>query len=294
MPDQRPFEALHYVSADGELKLFARDYAAAPNGAGKLPLLMMHGLTRNSADFEPLIRALRTDRRVIVPDQRGRGLSQYDPDPGNYRPDVYAADMWTLLDRCGVDKVVCVGTSMGGLISMVMGAQEPARIAGIVLNDVGAEVNVAGLARIGGYVGTDEPMADWSEAVERCREINASALDGMTDRDWLDFARRTCRELADGRIEFAYDPAISQGVGRDDPATVPPDLWPLWEALTDIPVLVIRGQNSDILLPETVSRMGQKHAGSFQSIEIPGRGHAPILDEALAVSAIEDFLASHG
>ncbi|XUU60916.1 alpha/beta fold hydrolase [Erythrobacter sp. HA6-11] len=281
-----------YRSADGSLDVFARDYPADEAGADRVPLLMMHGLTRNSADFEPLIALLGAGtRRMIVPDQRGRGLSQYDPDPANYRPDVYAADMWALLDGLGIDEVVCIGTSMGGLISMVMGAQAPERVHGIVLNDVGPEVSEEGLERIRGYVGPAEPIADWGDAAARCAAINGSALLGFTPDDWMAFAKRTCRELPDCTVEFAYDPAISQGMAEDDTATVPPDLWALWDALQTIPILSIRGALSDILTTETVMQMAKRRAGDMAYVEVPDRGHAPILDEPIAAAAISGFLA---
>lgn len=279
-----------YRSADGRLDLFARDYPANA-GDSLAPVLMMHGLTRNSADFEPLIERLGIgQRRMIVPDQRGRGRSQSDPDPANYRPDVYAADMWALLDGLGIDQVVCIGTSMGGLMAMVMGAQQPDRITGIVLNDVGPEVSEEGLDRIRSYVGPAEPMNSWEEAADRCEAINASAMIGFTRADWMAFAERTCRELPDGKVEFAYDPAISGGMAKDDTTTVPPDLWGLWDALVDIPILAIRGAHSDILTAATVSRMAIRREGNLAYVEVPDRGHAPILDEPIAVNAIRAFL----
>ncbi|WP_394729688.1 alpha/beta fold hydrolase [Altererythrobacter sp. GH1-8] len=291
MPHTQPWREYNYRSADGRLDLFARDYPADAGG-GAAPLLLMHGLTRNSADFEPLIELLGVGkRRMIVPDQRGRGRSQYDPDPANYRPDVYAADMWALLDVLGIEQVVCIGTSMGGLMAMVMGAQQPERIAGIVLNDVGPEVSEEGLDRIRSYVGPAEPMNNWEEAADRCAAINRSAMTGFTSDDWMAFARRTCRELPDGRVVFAYDPAISAGMARDDTTTVPPDLWALWEALSAIPILAIRGVNSDILTASTVSEMATRRGGDLAYVEVPDRGHAPILDEPIAVNAIRAFLS---
>ena len=292
MSEPAQYRRHRYRSADGRLNLFARDYPAEEGKEHLPPLLMMHGLTRNAADFEPLIVHLRPDRRIIVPDQRGRGLSDYDSDPANYRPDIYAADMWALLAGLGIDQVICIGTSMGGLISMVMGATSPDRIAGIVLNDVGPEVSQAGLDRIRSYVGGGHPMASWREAAQRCADINGSALLGYDESNWMAFAKRTCHELPDGRIAFAYDPAISQGMEDDEPATVPPDLWALWDALKDVPVLAIRGEHSDILESCTVEEMQRRHLKDFLAIEVQDRGHAPILDEPEAVGAISRFLSS--
>ncbi len=280
-----------YPSADGELTLFARDYAATVEKSDRLPLLMMHGLTRNSADFEPLIAHLDDDRRLIVPDQRGRGRSGYDPEPMRYRPDIYVEDMWALFDALEIERLICIGTSMGGLMSMVMGAQQPDRIAAIVLNDIGPAVSAEGLDRIRSYVGGGEPMANWAEAAARCETINGDALEGLDHDGWLGFAKRTCSEAADGQIAFAYDPAISQSVGEEDPATIPPDLWTMWEALSSIPILTIRGAKSDILTSQTLTQMEERHPEQFHKIVVPARGHAPLLDEPTAVAAIKAFLA---
>jgi len=288
--ESRAFQEHRYTSADGSLTLFARDYAAERGAEPRLPLLMMHGLTRNSADFGPLVAHLDRSRRIIVPDQRGRGLSQYDPEPKNYRPDVYAEDMWALLDSLSIDQAVLVGTSLGGLMSILMGAARPERVGAIVLNDIGPEVEEAGLDRIRGYVGPSGPIADWQEAAARCEAINGSAMDGFEPHDWLAFAQRTCRERPDGKVEFAYDGAISEGMAQEDPSTIPPDLWSLWDLLSEIPILVLRGAKSDLLSADAVAEMGRRHPVNFAQAAVPGRGHAPILDEPIAVDEIKRFL----
>ena len=286
------YREVRYRSADDRLDLFARDLPAGKGDEKRIPLLMMHGLTRNSADFEPLIAALGAgNRRMVVPDQRGRGQSEYDPDPGNYRPDVYVQDMWVLLDRLGIDRVICIGTSMGGLMAMVMGAEQPNRIAGIILNDVGPEVSEVGLDRIRGYVGPSEPMASWEEAAARCEAINGGAMIGYRSDDWLAFAKRTCEELPDGRVRFAYDPAISASMEDEQPATVPPDLWTLWDALDPIPLLALRVEFSDILTQQTLAKMARRRSGKMDYAEVSDRGHAPLLDEPIAAAAIARFLA---
>ncbi len=291
MTNKRAYADRSYPSADGRINLFARDYPSTDHANGGLPLLMMHGLTRNSADFEPLVDLLDSPRRAIIPDQRGRGLSDYDPNPSLYRPDIYVEDMWALLDRLGIDRVVCIGTSMGGLMSMVMGAQKPERIAAIVLNDIGPAVSAAGLDRIRSYVGGGAAMDGWDAAAQRCEDINGEALPDIGQQGWLDFARRTCVELGNGQVSFAYDPAISQSVGEQDPATIPPDLWSVWATLAETPILTIRGAMSDILSVETLGEMERRHIGPFGKIEVPQRGHAPLLDEPVAVAAIQDFLS---
>ena len=282
------WDAHRFRSADGRLDLFARIYP----GDGPA-LVLMHGLTRNSADFEPLAERLAGRYRLVVPDQRGRGLSDHDPDPLQYRPDVYAADMFALLDGLGIDRAGLIGTSMGGLMAMVMAALRPALVAGIVLNDVGTVLDPAGIARIQGYVGASEPAADWAEAARRTAAINAVAFPDFAERDWLAFAMRLWHALPDGRLALSYDPAIGESIRGDAPVTVPPDLWPLWEMIGSVPVLLLRGELSDLLAPETVAEMTRRHVGPLDSVEVTRVGHAPVLDEPEAVAAIEAFLRNH-
>lgn len=283
----RPWSDHVYRSADGRLDLHARDYP----GPGPT-LLMMHGLTRNSADFEPLIAALDSGYRVISVDQRGRGQSAWDPDPANYLPDIYVADMFALLDGLGIEKVTAIGTSMGGLMAMIMGAMQPGRLAGIIINDIGPEVDPAGIARIQSYVGSAEPLASWEDAAAACRDIHRSAFPDFGDSDWMEFARRTCVE-ENGTVRPAYDLGIASSMEGDQPATVPPDLWPMWDMLANLPILVVRGGISDILSTDTAAQMEARHRGWFRRVNVPYVGHAPILDEPEALSAIRDFLKQH-
>ena len=275
-----------YRSADDAVDLFAHIHPA--DGP---PLLLMHGLTRNGDDFDPLVPRLAGPYRLIVPDQRGRGRSGHDPDPSRYRPDVYAADMFRLLDNLGIDRVALIGTSMGGLMAMLMAFQAPERVAAIVLNDIGPELDPVGLRRIQGYVGPAKSFADWDEAADACAAINGTAFPDFGPADWLAFARRTCGMERDGRIAFAYDPAIADSIGGDTPGTVPPDLWPLWDALSATPTLVVRGALSDLLAPATVAEMARRHDGPFVAQDVPRRGHAPLLDEPEALAAINPFLS---
>ncbi|PNU02539.1 alpha/beta fold hydrolase [Novosphingobium guangzhouense] len=280
----------HYRSADGRLDLVARDYPAA---AGKPVLLLMHGLTRNSADFEPLVNRLAGTYRILVPDQRGRGMSQWDPDATQYRPDVYALDMLALLDGLGIARAALVGTSMGGLIAMVMHALRPELVQAVVFNDIGPVLDPAGLRRIQGYVGPAGAMTDWAEAAARTRAINAPAFPDYGQAQWDAFARRLACENADGTVSFAYDPAISQSISGDDPQTVPPDLWPLWDLLDAVPVLAVRGALSDLLSVQTVQDMAHRHSGFYATAEVPRVGHAPLLDEPVALAAVKTFLEEH-
>jgi pimeloyl-ACP methyl ester carboxylesterase len=276
-----------YQSPDG-LRLYARDYPCR-GGESAGTVLCMHGLTRNSADFAHLADYLCARYRVVSVDQRGRGRSDYDPQVARYTPAVYVQDMFALLDRLGVDSVILIGTSMGGLMSMMMTAMQPERIRAVVINDIGPEINPAGLERIKGYVGRNEPAADWDEAVRQTRAINDKEFPGFSAEQWLDFTRGLYCER-DGLLHLAYDPAIAQPMADDDSGAVPPDLWPVFEAMAVRPLLVVRGELSDILAPVCVDGMRQRKADMHYA-EIPQRGHAPMLNEAAAVAAIDRFLA---
>lgn len=276
------YQDVYYESTDG-LRLYARDYA---HGSPRATVLCMHGLTRNSADFGKLAAALNDDYRVISVDQRGRGLSARDANPENYNPVVYMRDMWTLLDHLGLDRVVAVGTSMGGVISLVMGSTAPERFQGVVLNDIGPVIDPAGIERIRSYVGQLPPVTSWDDAAAQVRSTNAIAFPDYSDDDWLAFARNVYRENAAGVPEVDYDLAISQSLKESN---VPVDLWPAFDAMESIPMLVVRGATSDILAPDCVAEMQRRNPG-VASVEVRNRGHAPMLDEPEANAAIRQFL----
>lgn len=274
-----------YTSSDG-LTLYARDY---PEDNAPLTVLCMHGLTRNSADFADIAAHLHQRYRVISVDQRGRGRSQWDSDPAHYVMPRYVEDMWTLLDHLGVEQVVLVGTSMGGLMSMLMAAQKPERIKGAVLNDIGPVIEQKGIDRLKGYVGKTRPVTTWDEAAETVRSINAAFYPDFTEADWMAFARRTYGEDENSVPVLAYDPAISQGVDADNTDSVPADLWPVYEMLGAVPLLVVRGALSDILSAETAAQMVARHP-DCQAIALDRVGHAPFLMEPAARAAIDGFL----
>ena len=273
-----------YETDDG-LRLYYRDY---PGAHDRVPVLCLHGLTRNSADFEDLAPHLASTRRVLALDVRGRGRSDRDPDPGRYHAGTYVGDVAGLLAALGIERVILVGTSMGGIIGMIHGAAHPGGLAGLVLNDIGPEIDPAGLARIAGYVGRGGPVASWKEAAAAVRAINGIAFPDADDAFWDRFARRTYREEAQGRIVPAYDPRIADAMA--DAGAAPADMWPIFDLLKDIPILVIRGARSDILSADTLSAMQQRHP-DLESVTVPGRGHAPALDEPSARAAIDSFLA---
>lgn len=290
MPPSQPiYEDLYYRSGldtagAGRLELYARDY----NPQAARVVVCLHGLTRNSADFEPLIAQLSPTHRFIVPDMRGRGRSQWDEVAANYNIGVYVQDVMALLTHLGIERATFIGTSMGGLISMVLAAMAPQRVRGIVLNDVGPKLSSEGLERIRSYVGKGKPATTWAEAAEATARINAAAFPDFEPDDWMAFAQRTHVEI-DGRPVAAYDPAISQGMAPGSEAVAPPELWELWAGLKDIPALAIRGGLSDLLSAETLGRMAREHPQT-RTVTLPNRGHAPILDEPYAMAAIGAFL----
>lgn len=286
------YKDYYYQSADG-LRLYARDYPCRDSSlTAPATVLCMHGLTRNSADFTGLAQHLSAGYRVIAVDNRGRGRSAYDTDPARYTPATYVQDMFTLLSRLDIDEVILCGTSMGGLMSFIMAAMEPARIRGMIVNDIGPVVAQEGLDRIKGYVGKSRPVANWDEAIKQARELNEMAFPDFSEAEWEDFTRGLYRDEG-GVPVLAYDPAIAQPMKEENGAAVPPDLWPLFEASADIPLLLLRGETSDILAPETVKQMSDKHP-RMRFVEVPARGHAPTLNEPVAREAIDRFLADLG
>ncbi len=276
-----------YTSTDG-LRLYARDYPG-PSDNKLLPVLCMHGLTRSSTDFTWIAGHLAASRRVISVDQRGRGRSAYDPVVANYTPVTYVNDMFTLLDGLEISECLVIGTSMGGLMSMLMANMQPGRFRAIVLNDIGPDLDPAGLDRIKNYVGRSREIRSWDDAVAQTREINEVAFPRYTDAEWLRFTRGLYREV-DGVPVLAYDPAIAQPMLEEDSNAVPPDLWPLFEAMATIPMLLVRGAISDLLAMDCVEKMETISPG-LEVVQVPDRGHAPMLDEPVAVDAIERFFA---
>lgn len=274
-----------YRSGDDRLTLYARIYES--DGP---PLLLMHGLTRNSADFESLAAHLAGKYKLIIADQRGRGRSDYDPQPENYTPAVYVDDMIALIDGLQFSNLGLIGTSMGGLMAMIMAAAEPQHFNSLILNDIGPVVEQDGLDRIQSYVGELAPFESWQQAASHCRAVHGDAMLDYNEQQWLGFAQRTCQQLPDGQIKFAYDPAISEGLSGSQQTAVPPDLWPMWDGLDSIPTLIIHGALSDIISPATIAEMQRRHSGPINSVEIADRGHAPMLDEPAALSAIDSFL----
>lgn len=275
---------------EGGIPLYARDYAGS-GGPARCPVVCIHGLTRNSGDFEdvaPWIAA--RGRRVIAVDVRGRGRSGRDPQPGRYHPKVYAADMLKLLDEAGIARAVFVGTSMGGIITMAIAAKRLNAIAAAVLNDVGPVIGMAGLERIKAYVGKGPEVGNWDEAAAYIKSINGAAFPDNTQEEWLRWARRTFRAGDDGSIRLDYDPKIAAAIqgARLKPTSLVAKM--LYRRLArNRPTLLIRGGASDIVGPAEADYM-RKAAPALRYAEVPGVGHAPMLTEPAARQALASFL----
>ena len=279
----RGYADCYFTVRDG-LRLHYRDY---PGAADKPPLLCLPGLTRNSRDFAEFAERYSPRFRVITLDFRGRALSDYDPVPARYNPLTYAGDVVELLDHLQIDRAIFVGTSLGGLVTMVIAATAPQRIAAAIINDVGPDVDPAGIERILSYVGNDRRFKDWDEAGEMVAASHQGKFDHFTHQDWVAMAKRNCRE-ENGEIRFDYDMAIAEPFKEAGP-TPQVDPWPFFAALGAMPLLVVRGANSDLLTAETAAKM-QSVAPAMTLAVIPGVGHAPDLGEPEAVAAIDEFL----
>ena len=282
------YQERHWRSRDG-LRLFARDYPAA-GGEARLPVICLHGLTRNSKDFEDIAPQIASwGRRVVVPDVRGRGQSDRDPDPKNYQPPVYARDVLAMMADLDISRAVFLGTSMGGLITMTLAALRPKVIAAAILNDVGPAIAPEGISRILGYAGKSTDVRDWNDAADYVRRTNAVAFPDFGDEDWHRFAQRTFRQGNAGP-ELDYDPAIAVPLQKPPPRLAGFIAGLLFRRLArKRPTLLIRGELSDIISADIAAKM-QRMAPRLQRVDVPNVGHAPMLTEPAAVDAIEQFL----
>lgn len=281
-------EARAVTTADG-LQIFVRDYRSGVDH-GRRPIFCIHGLTRNSADFEDLAPVLAdTGRRVIVPDMRGRGRSEWDSQPQRYRGDVYAGDVQAVMDELQITDAVFIGTSMGGIITMLLAAVAPDRIVAAVLNDIGPIVNAAGRDRIMGYVGNVGPYPSLRAIMDAIKSVQKAAFPDAGEEFWERFAHRVTRERPDATFVFDYDPAIRQAL-LAPPATPQIDLQEAFVALADKELLLVHGATSDILTPDGIVQM-RLTKPDMQVVDISGVGHAPTLDEPVARDAIKAFLS---
>ncbi len=275
----------YWTSRDG-LKLHYRDY---PGRDDRAPVVCLHALTRNARDFAALAERIAGERRVICPEMRGRGDSEYARDAATYNPVQYVEDLGVLLDELAIDRFIVVGTSLGGLMTFVMGMTNPDRIAGAVINDVGPWLEPAGLERIKDYVGQGRSFPTWVHAARGLEETQGSAHPGFDLSDWLEMAKRLMTLSSNGRIVFDYDMKIAEPFAELDVHNQA-DLWPGLDGLAGKPVLLVRGALSDILSVETMARM-KAHLPDAECVTIDNVGHAPTLCEPEAADAIDRLLA---
>ncbi len=269
-------------SADG-VKLHYRDY---DGNRDRPPILCIPGLTRNARDFEPVADRFAGDWRVLSIDLRGRGGSAFDPDPTNYKPMVYVADILKMLDQLGIADAVFVGTSLGGICTMALALGDRERIAGALLNDIGPEIDRAGVERIASYVGKPVRFANWDEAIDRVSARNHDIFPDYSRADWERFVRRTSRDDK-GAVVPDYDLAIADNF---ESAASAPDIWPLYKALDGRPVTILRGELSDLLSAEVAERMATELA-DVELVTVRRVGHAPTFDEPESLAALDRLLA---
>ena len=254
-----------------------------------LPVVCLPGLSRTAADFDTLAARLCATRRVVALDYRGRGLSDRDPDWKHYDLFVENIDILTVLEAEGIEAAIFVGTSRGGLHTMLMTGTRPQLLRAVVLNDIGPVLDVAGLRRIQSYVGKLPRPTSWAGAVEIAKGIMGAHFTGLSEADWEAYARQTFEETEAG---FAprYDAAIMKAFAQMDLDKPIPALWPQFDALAPVPVLAIRGENSDLLSPQTLAEMARRHP-HFEAMTVPGQGHAPLLRDEPTLAKIEAFIA---
>ena len=279
------YENLYWWSNDG-LRLHARDY---PGGEpGRPPILCLPGLTRNARDFDALAARLAGRWRVLAVDFRGRGESAFAKDPMSYVPLTYVQDVEALLTEQGIDRYVAFGTSLGGIVTMLMGGPARGRMVAALLNDVGPEIDAQGLSRIRGYVGKASVFPTWMHAARCVAENNADVYPDWSIEDWLAMAKRLYRLNSAGRIVLDYDLKIAE------PFRVPgneagPDMWQALGSLRDVPTLIVRGGRSDLLSAAVAERMAAS-LDEAELVTVPGVGHSPTLSETMLHGPIDRLL----
>jgi pimeloyl-ACP methyl ester carboxylesterase len=276
-----------YIEAPDGLRLYFRDYSGPFPGS---PVLCLPGLTRNSRDFSSLADRIRETRRVLCPDLRGRGKSQYDPEWRNYHPNTYAADLWHLLDALEIEETVVIGTSLGGWMAMLMNHQQPGRIAGAVINDIGPEANPSGIARIAASAGRLDVVNTLPEAIEQAKSVYSQAYPDWSEQQWQFHTETTYRRLDNGKFDLNFDRNIGHAM-REGVSALDVDPWEIFDDLASVPTLLIHGVLSDILTESIIAKMCERKQ-DLQVVAIRDRGHAPLLDEHGAVGAITEFLSS--
>lgn len=279
-----PFHERRILAGDG-LALYARDYE--PQRTERAVVLCLAGMTRNSKDFDHLASVLAAQRRVICPDYRGRGRSDYDPDWRHYEPLTYLSDILHLLAALDVSKAVVIGTSLGGLLAMGLAVARPGLLAGVVLNDIGPQLAVGGVKQVLDYVGKDRPQPTWEAA---CAEMQSKFgyLELGDPESWLRMTRATYREDSDGLLHFDWDVRLARAMRRT--LHLQDELWTYFGALQPVPTLALRGAKSSVFPAEALDAM-RKVKPDLMTVTVPDVGHTPNLSEPVAAAALEAFLA---
>ena len=285
MADNEPKYRDRFWNSPEGLKLHYRDYDGPLEGP---PILCLPGLTRNHRDFEPVAAAFAGKHRVIAVDFRGRGMSDFDPDPSRYEPHTYVKDVLKLLDQLGIADAIFVGTSLGGIVTMLLASIEPERIAAALLNDIGPELETTGLDRIRAYVAKGVDFPDYAAAAKGYSEGMADVYPQWDEAMWEVFARRVLHEGGKG-VRSNYDLRIGENVvaGSD---SAPMDAWHLLDGLKDTPVTILRGERSD-LFSERVARRMIEHLPHAKLVTVPNVGHAPSFDEPESIDALRALIA---
>ncbi|MEO5494786.1 MAG: alpha/beta hydrolase [Sphingomonas sp.] len=279
-----------YWESDDEVRLHYRDYPGRDaKNDGRPPILCLAGLTRNARDFEDVAERLAGEWRIIAVNFRGRGGSAAAKDPMTYVPTTYVKDVEALLAELNIDRYVAFGTSLGGIVTMLLAANAPGKLAGVLLNDVGPEIEAAGLGRIRSYVGKSNVWPTWMHAARAVQEGNGDVYPHYSVEDWLAMAKRLYRLNSGGRIVLDYDMKIAE------PFRVPgneagPDMWAAFDALKPVPTLIVRGGRSDVLGEATAAKMAAR-LDDAELVTVPDVGHTPMLTEPEAVAATDRLLA---
>jgi pimeloyl-ACP methyl ester carboxylesterase len=280
-----------FITAPDGLRLHVREYG--DRSSQRLPVVCLPGLSRTAEDFEVLATAVASDaatpRRVLALDCRGRGLSEYDHNPDNYAIPVELADVIAVVVALGAAPAIVIGTSRGGLLAMALAVHRPGALAGAVLNDIGPVIEARGLMRIKGYVGKLPQPRSFEEGADILRRVADGQFPNLGAADWLAAARRGWREK-NGRLIPTYDPALAHNLASISDDRPIATMWPQFAALARVPVMVIRGANSDILSPETVDAMKARHP-AIEVLVVPDQGHAPLLVEPDVIASIRQFAA---
>ena len=284
MASEKQYDDRYWQSVDG-LRLHYRDY---PGGEGRPPILCIPGLTRNARDFAALAERLSPQWRVLCVELRGRGGSDYAKDSATYAPETYAADLEALIVQAGLARFVLIGTSLGGLMTMILAAANAERIQAAILNDIGPVIEGKGLDRIKAFVGRNLSWPTWVHAARALAEGNRDIYPDYGLADWIAMAKRLYRLTNGGRIVPDYDLKIADLVKQ--PAA-PVDLWPYYDALAKVPTLILRGEHSDLLSAATAENMSARRTGATL-VTVPRVGHVPTLTEPAAIAAIGALLAS--